>query len=100
VQAAEATGSMNIAEGSLTLEGSTAMTQIIQSGGTVNYNSTGTIADYVGRGGTLETTQSALPRTISQLTKSAGFTINRHTNVTITSDLLDADYETFIISVS
>ena len=96
----DATGTTILASGTLTLSGNDAATSITQTGGTCIYNSTGTITTYVGRGGTLDTVQSALARTITTLTKSPGFTFLRHTNVTVTNDNLDTAFETFSIVVS
>jgi hypothetical protein len=99
-QALEATGTMRCQSGTMTLDGTTAITSVIQTDGTVIWNSTGTCTAYTGRGGLLDTTQTALARTLTTLTKSPGFTILRHTNVTIPNDNLDTDFETYEISVS
>ena len=84
----------------MTLRGSSAITSITQTDGNLVSNTTGTIADYTGRGGTLDTTQSAIARTITTLTKSPGFTFLKHSAVTITNDDLDTAFETYQISLS
>jgi hypothetical protein len=96
----ETQGTNVVADGEIIFRGSSAVTQIVQTGGDVVSNTLGTIADYVGRGGTLDLTQSALARTITQLTRSPDFTYNYHTNVSIGSELLDSDFETFEISIT
>lgn len=97
---AKAQGTINIADGTLTLQGSTTVTAVIQTDGTVISNTTGAITAYTGRGGLLDTSQSALARTITTLTKSPGFTFNRHSSVTVTNDNLDSDFQIFEISIN
>lgn len=96
----EAQGTIVLASGVLTLRGSSAVTSITQTDGTCISNTIGTITTYTGRGGTLDTIQSALARTITTLTKSPGFTLLLHSAVTITNDDLDAAFETYQISLS
>jgi hypothetical protein len=96
----EAQGTHTIQSGTLQLEGTTAITAITQTGGTVIQNSTGTITTYTARGGTLDLQQSAFARTITTLTKSPGFVLRYDDNVTITNDNLDTAYQQPIITVS
>lgn len=96
----EAQGANIVSGGQVTLSGSTAVTSVIQTAGTCISNTTGTTTTYTGRGGTLDTTQSALARVITTLVKSPSFTLLRHINVTITNDNLDSDFETFEIAVN
>jgi len=96
----ETVGTNNISEGTVTLRGSSTVTAVVQTDGTVISNTTGTITLYTGRGGLLDTSDSALARTITTLTKSPGFTFNRHSAVTVTNDNLDTDFEVFEIAVN
>jgi len=96
----ETVGTINVSEGTITLRGTSAVTAVVQTGGTVVSNTTGTIALYTGRSGLLDTTQSALPRTITTLTKSPGFTFDRHIAVTVTNDNLDTAFQVFEISIN
>jgi len=96
----EASGTIKIESGTITLEGTGAIATIIQTGGEVVWNSTGTITTYTGRGGTLTTTDSTLARTITTLTKSVGFTFNRNENITVTTDAFDTAYSNFTITLT
>lgn len=96
----ESQGANTVAGGTVTLSGSTAVTSVTQTGGICVSNTTGTTTLYTGRGGTLDTVQSSVARTITTLVKSPNFTILRHINVTITNDNLDSDYDTFEIAVT
>ena len=96
----EAQGTINVSEGTITLKGTTAITAVVQTGGTVIWNSTGTITAYTGRSGLLDTTDSALARTITTLTKSPGFTFDRHIAVIVTNDNLDTAFQVFEISIN
>jgi len=100
VELAEAQGTINIAEGTLTLNGSTAVTAVVQTDGTVISNTTGTTTAYTGRGGLLDTSQSALARTFTTLTKSPGFTFSRHSAVIVTNDNLDSAFQVFEIAIN
>lgn len=96
----ETSGTVKVSAGTMRLEGTGAISSIIQTGGELIWNSTGTVNSYDGIGGTLETTDSALARTITTLTKSPGFTFNRNENVTVTNDNFNTDFAEFIISIT
>ena len=100
VLVAEAQGSNQIQGGTVTFEGSTAISEIIQTDGTVINNSTGTVTTYTGRGGILDLQQSAFARTITTLTKSPDFTLLYDDSVTITNDNLDTDFKQLTIAVT
>lgn len=96
----ETSGTVKIANGTLRLEGSGAIATVIQTGGNVESNTTGTITTYTARGGTLDLQKSSFARTITTLTKSQGFTLLLDDGVTITNDNLDTDSAQNTISVT
>lgn len=96
----ETSGVVKMSAGTMRLEGTGAITSIIQTGGELIWNSTGTVLLYDGIGGTLETTDSALARIITTLIKSPGFTFNRNENVIVTNDNFNTDFAEFSISIT
>ena len=96
----ETSGDVKMGAGTMRLEGSGAISSVIQTGGELIWNSTGTITAYEGIAGILETTDSALARTITTLTSSPGFTFNRNENVIVTNNNLNTNFAEFSISIT
>ena len=96
----ETSGTLKVSGGTVRTEGTAATTSIIQTGGIVESNSTGTITSYTGISGQLDLSKSSFARTITTLTASPGFTSIRNENITITNDNLDSDYDVFTVSVN